>query len=69
MPTWAPLSSILLINVQCLENKLDELRARVKFQSDIWDCNLLCFTETWLNPMVLGIVWGSQRSQVEVVCV
>ncbi|KAI5607308.1 hypothetical protein C0J50_7060 [Silurus asotus] len=35
-----------------LENKLDNLRARVKFQRDIRDCNLLWFTETWLNPAV-----------------
>ncbi|KAI5620514.1 gastrula zinc finger protein XlCGF28.1-like [Silurus asotus] len=48
----APLPSILLANVQSLENKLDDLRARVKFQRDIRDCNLLCFTETWLNPAV-----------------
>ncbi|KAK3536875.1 hypothetical protein QTP86_027001, partial [Hemibagrus guttatus] len=47
-----PLPSILLANVQSLENKLDDLRARVKFQRDIRDCNLLCFTETWLNPAV-----------------
>ncbi|KAI5093844.1 epidermal growth factor receptor kinase substrate 8-like protein 3 [Silurus meridionalis] len=46
----APLPSILLASVQSLENKLDNLRARVKFQRDIRDCNLLCFTETWLNP-------------------
>ncbi|RXN39336.1 leucine-rich repeat-containing 24-like protein [Labeo rohita] len=47
-----PLPSILLANVQSLENKLDDLRARAKFQRDIRDCNLLCFTETWLNPAV-----------------
>lgn len=47
-----PLPSILLANVQSLENKLDDLRARIKFQRDIRDCNLLCFTETWLNPAV-----------------
>ncbi|KAK3513310.1 hypothetical protein QTP70_010000 [Hemibagrus guttatus] len=47
-----PLPSILLANVQSLENKLDDLRARVKFRRDIRDCNLLCFTETWLNPVV-----------------
>lgn len=41
-----PLPSILLTTVQSLENKFDDLRARVKFQRDIWDCNLLCFTET-----------------------
>ncbi|KAK3569825.1 hypothetical protein QTP86_005842 [Hemibagrus guttatus] len=42
-----PLPSILLANVQSLENK-----ARVKFQRDIQDCNLLCFTKKWLNPAV-----------------
>ncbi|KAK3554489.1 hypothetical protein QTP70_024290, partial [Hemibagrus guttatus] len=51
-PHRAPLPSILLANVQSLENKLDDLRARLKFQRDIQDCNLLCFTETWLNPEV-----------------
>lgn len=35
-----------------MENKLDDLRARVKFQRDIWDCSLLSFMETWLNPAV-----------------
>ncbi|KAK1790079.1 hypothetical protein P4O66_002384 [Electrophorus voltai] len=40
----APLPSILLANVQSLDNKLDNLRARMKFQRDILDCNLLCFS-------------------------
>ncbi|KAK1792092.1 hypothetical protein P4O66_001870 [Electrophorus voltai] len=35
-----------------LDNKLDDLRARIKFQRDIRDCNLLCFTKSWLNPAV-----------------
>ncbi|KAK1802485.1 hypothetical protein P4O66_022156, partial [Electrophorus voltai] len=48
----ATLPSILLANVQSLDNKLDNLRARIKFQMDIRDCNLLCFTESWLNPAV-----------------
>ncbi|KAK1799610.1 hypothetical protein P4O66_000381 [Electrophorus voltai] len=48
----APLPSILLDNVQSLDNKLDDLWARIKFQRDIQDCNLLCFTESWLNPAV-----------------
>lgn len=48
----APLPSILLANVQSLENKLDDLRARVTFQRDVRDCNILCFTETWLTPTV-----------------
>ncbi len=44
-----PLPSILLSNVQSLENKLDEFRARLSFQRDIRDCNIICLTETWLN--------------------
>ncbi|KAK1790152.1 hypothetical protein P4O66_014078 [Electrophorus voltai] len=48
----APLPSILLANVQSLDNKIDNLQARIKFQRDIRDCNLLCFTESWLNPAV-----------------
>ncbi len=47
-----PLLSILLANVQSLENKMDDLRARISFQRDIRDCNILCLTETWLTPMV-----------------
>ncbi len=46
------LPSILLTNVQYLENKLDDLRARISFQRDIRDCNILCLTETWLTPSV-----------------
>ncbi len=45
-----PLPSILLANVQSLENKMDDLRARISFQWDIRDCNILCLTETWLTP-------------------
>ncbi len=47
-----PLQSILLANVQSLENKMDDLRARLSFQQDIRDCNILCLTETWLMPSV-----------------
>ncbi|KAK1791073.1 hypothetical protein P4O66_002034 [Electrophorus voltai] len=32
-------------NVQSLDNKLEDLWARIKFQRDIRDYNLLCFTE------------------------
>ncbi len=46
------LPSILLANVQSLENKMDDLRARISFQRDIRDCNILCLTETWLTPTV-----------------
>ncbi len=47
-----PLPSILLANVQSLENKMDDLRARISFQRDIRDCNILCLTETWLTSTV-----------------
>ncbi len=47
-----PLPSILLANVRSLENKMDDLRARISFQRDIRDCNILCLTETWLTPTV-----------------
>ncbi len=42
----------MLANVQSLENKMDDLRARISFQRDIRDCNILCLTETWLTPTV-----------------
>ena len=44
----------LLAKVQCLENKVDEIRAKVAFQRDIRDCNKLCFTETWLAGDMLS---------------
>ncbi len=47
------LPSILLANVQSLDNKMDDLRARISFQRDIRDCNIICLTETWLTPSVL----------------
>jgi hypothetical protein len=50
----APLPSILLANVQSLDNKVDEIRARVAFQRDIRYCNVLCFTETWLTRETLS---------------
>ncbi len=43
---------ITLANVQSLENKMDDLRARISFQRDIRDCNIICLTETWLTPSV-----------------
>ncbi len=47
-----PLPSILLANVQSLDNKMDDLRARISFQWDIKDCNIICLSETWLTPSV-----------------
>ncbi|KAK0146756.1 hypothetical protein N1851_013962 [Merluccius polli] len=49
---WAgrlTLPIILFANVQSLENKMDELHARISMQKDIQDCTLLCFCETWLG--------------------
>uniref|UniRef100_A0AAZ3NQE4 Tetraspanin 31 n=1 Tax=Oncorhynchus tshawytscha TaxID=74940 RepID=A0AAZ3NQE4_ONCTS len=50
----APLPSILPANVQSLDSKVDEIQARVAFQRDIRDCNILCFTETWLTRDTLS---------------
>ena len=41
--------SILLSNVQSLENKIDDLLLRLSNQRDIKNCNILCVTETWLT--------------------
>ncbi len=46
------LPSILLTNFQFLDNKMDDVRARISFQWDIRDCNILCLTETWLTTSV-----------------
>lgn len=48
-----PLPSLLLANVQSLENKLDKLRARITSQREIRECSALIFTETWLSDKVL----------------
>ena len=47
-----PLPTILLANVQSLDNKLCELRARISFQPDIRNRNVICLTETWLSAEV-----------------
>jgi hypothetical protein len=44
-----PLPSVLLANVQLLDNKLDDLCSRLSYQRDIKNCNILCFTESGLN--------------------
>ena len=44
-----PLQSVLLDEVQPLDNKLDKVRSRISYQRDIKYCNILCFTESWLN--------------------
>ncbi len=52
-PHGSSLPSILIAYVQALDNKLDNLCARISFQQDIRNCNVLCFTETRLNPGIL----------------
>nr|XP_055073494.1 uncharacterized protein LOC129453317 [Misgurnus anguillicaudatus] len=45
-----PLPVITLSNVRSLNNKVEELAARVNFETDFKLCNLICLTETWLKP-------------------
>lgn len=59
--TWTHhplLLSILLANVQFLENKLNDLRARIKYHRDIQDCNILILSETWLTPNELTTLFS-----------
>ncbi len=48
-----PLPSILLANVQSLENKMDDLRARISFQRDIRDCNMFILSYIYIYSLVL----------------
>ena len=45
-----PVPSMILANVQRLHNKIDELLGRIETQKDYKNCNVFCFTETWLTP-------------------
>ncbi len=47
-----PLPTILLANVQSLDNKLCELRARISYQWETRDCCVICLKETWMSAMV-----------------
>ncbi len=47
-----PLPTILVANVQLLNNKLCELRARISYQRETRDCCVICLTETWMSAMV-----------------
>lgn len=40
---------ILFANIQSLENKMNELHARISMQKNIRDCSILCLCETWLG--------------------
>ncbi len=47
-----PPPTILLANVQSLDNNLCELRARNSYQRETRDCCVICLTETWMSAMV-----------------
>ncbi len=47
-----PLPTILLANVQSLDNKLCELRTCISYQRETRDCCVICLTETWMSAMV-----------------
>ncbi len=47
-----PLPTILLANVQSLDNKFCELRVRISYQRETRDCCVICLTETWMSAMV-----------------
>ncbi len=47
-----PLPTILLANIQSLDNKLCELRARISYQRETRDCCVICLTETWMSAIV-----------------
>ena len=50
-----PLPSVLLANVQSLNNKMDKLQARISYQQDIKKGNILSFTESRLNDYMNNI--------------
>ncbi len=57
------LPTILLANVQPLDNTLCELRARISYQRETRDCCVICLTETWISAMVpdsaIELTWFS----------
>ncbi|KAI3353828.1 hypothetical protein L3Q82_005043 [Scortum barcoo] len=49
---WTALSSIHLVNVRCLANKMDELLLLNRKNTDVCRSAALCFTETWLGEHI-----------------
>ncbi len=47
-----PLPTILLDNVQSLDNKLCDLRARISYNRETRDCCVICLTEAWMSAVV-----------------
>ncbi|KAL0203335.1 hypothetical protein M9458_001353, partial [Cirrhinus mrigala] len=46
------LPSIVMGNVRSLDNKMEELTARVSKNRELRECSLMCFTETWLHERI-----------------
>lgn len=44
-----PLPAITVSNVRSMSNKLDELRANIRYNNEYRNSGLICLTETWLN--------------------
>ncbi len=51
-PLRPPLPTILLANIQSLDNKLCELRAHISYQWETRDSCIICLTETWMSAVV-----------------
>ena len=56
-----PMPSITLTNARSLNNKMDELCALIKHDSDYRMSNLVCVTETWFNAKEYFIVHIKQH--------
>lgn len=48
-PHRLSLPSIFLANVRSLVNKMEEIRLSITHSKKLLNCNVLIFTETWLN--------------------
>ena len=48
-PHRLSLPSIFLANVRSLLNKMEEIRLNITYSKRLLNCNVLIFTETWLN--------------------
>ena len=44
-----PLPSVILANVQSIDNKINEIVSRIDNFCDYRDCNVYCLTEIWLT--------------------
>ncbi len=61
-PHGSTLSSILPANVRALDNELDDLRARISFQRDIRNCNILLFNRNLAKSWNTGQRPGQHHS-------